>query len=67
MDNVITVGELLDQIGNLPRNTKIWVGVPKDGGGFEPCLCIRNVNFDKVDENCGIILDPDLPYSNLQK
>lgn len=67
--NVLTVGELVDQLVRLPRGMKVWVGVPKAGGGFEPCLVIRNVNADPKGkpgrDDCGIILDPGESYSNL--
>lgn len=70
MKNILTVGKLVDQLSRLPRKMKVWVGVPKQGGGFEPCLCISGISADpKGDpgiDDCGILLDPDMPYNNLQ-
>lgn len=69
MENMLTVGQLVDTLVTLPRAMKVWVGVPKKGGGFDPCLCISGISADpqgnvEVDD-CGIILDPTAPYSNL--
>jgi hypothetical protein len=64
-----TVGDLQDAIAKLPRGMKLWAGVPKPGGGFEPCLTIRFVNADPKGkpgrDDCGLILDASKPYSNL--
>jgi len=69
-DNITTVGQLVDELARLPRDMKVWVGVPKRGGGFDPCLCIDGLSADPKGipglDDCGIILDATSPYSNLQ-
>jgi hypothetical protein len=72
MKNIITVGELVDRLLELPRGMKLWVGVPKAGGGFEPCLVISGISADPKGkpgrDDCGIILDPSATYkSGVQK
>lgn len=67
--NILTVGTLVDQLERLPRDMKVWVGLPKPDGGFQPCHCIAYISASpkgdpKIDD-CGIILDPKMPYSNL--
>lgn len=67
--HILTAGQLADQLARLPRKMRVWVGVPKAGGGFEPCLLISHVSADhkgKIDrDDCGIILDPNATYNNL--
>lgn len=67
--SVLTVGQLADALNGVPRDMKVWVGVPKAGGGFDPCLCISGISADPEGDpsidNCGIIVDPNFPFSNL--
>lgn len=69
MKNIETVGQLVDKLAKLPRKMKVWAGVPKEGGGFEPCLCISHVSADPRGtpghDDCGLVLNPAAPYNNL--
>ena len=68
MKDIIEVGQLVDQLLKLPRKMKLWVGMPKQGGGFDPCHVISGISADpegniEIDD-CGIILNPHVPYKN---
>ncbi len=67
--NLETVGQIVDKLAKLPREMKLWVGVPKTGGGFDPCLVVRHISADPKGkpgrDDCGIILDPNAQYDNL--
>ncbi len=67
--NIENVGQLVDKLIKLPRKMRLWVGVPQQGGGFNPCLIISHVSADRKGkpgvDDCGIVLNPDAPYSNL--
>lgn len=65
--NITTVGQLVDKLVKLPRGMKLWVGMP-NGTMFNPCHIVSHVSADPEGDpehdDCGIILDPDAPYSN---
>jgi len=67
-NNLLTVGEVVDELFKLPRTMKLWVGVPNSNGGFSPCLCVSHISADPhgdpVKDDCGIVLDPNTAYSN---